>query len=47
MLNFTLVFLLMLFIWCTVKCVRNERIIFLDLLHTEMTGKDKPTALKF
>lgn len=47
------IFLLMLFIWCTVKCVHNVHtmlsylsiILFLDLLHTERTGKDKPTAL--
>lgn len=45
-----LLLLLLLFIWCTVKCVCNVHTIlsflfFLDLLHTERTEKDEPTAL--
>lgn len=40
-------FLLLLFIWCTVKCVHRVHAVkyylFLVQLHTERTGKDRPT----
>jgi len=50
---FCLIFVLFLFIWCTVKRVRNVHailsiIIFFspDLLHTERTVKDQPDLMR-